>query len=128
MSSTMSSVSRNSPRKKGVDNSKCNHCDVAGFENYGNGSHNQYFEEKYLNKTQFFPKHCGVCERRFCLKKSNECSVQEWSVRDGKVRLCKIGANTGRHECTYGLCGECSEKNDVVTPNKRTRKRSLKAR
>ena len=60
------------------------------------------------------------------LKKQIDCSDKEWSVTQGKVRLCKIGANSAKEECTYGLCGECSEEIGVVTPKSRKKRPSSK--
>jgi hypothetical protein len=119
---------RSSPRKQsGCNKIGCNHADIHEFENYGEGSHNSYFEPKYLAVREFFPRNCAICKRKFVLKKQIECSDKEWSVRDGKVRLCKIGANSAKEECTYGLCGECSEKIGVVTPQTRKKRPSRKA-
>lgn len=120
-------TSRTSPRKKAACNKNCcDHSDIDGFENYGSNSHTTYFATKYLADHELFPSQCTACKRNFVLKKQIDCSANEWSVKDGKVRLCKNGANS-LHECTYGLCGECSEKNGVVTPQTRKKRRSLKA-
>ena len=120
--SAASTPSRQSTRKGKVDNSVCNHCDIAGFETYGLGEHLGYFKEPWLSKQLYFPKKCASCSKKFCSKKKEDCASDEWSARDFKVRLCSIGANTTRHDCVYALCDECAGSKGVHTPDKRARK------
>jgi hypothetical protein len=120
--SVASTPSRQSTRNGKVDNSVCNHCDVAGFVTYGLGEHLGYFKEPWLSKQLYFPKECASCSKKFCSKKKEDCASDEWSARDFKVRLCSIGANTTRHDCVYALCDECAGLKGVHTPDKRARK------
>ena len=120
--SVASTPSRQSTRNGKVDNSVCNHCDIAGFVTFGLGEHIGYFKEPYLSKQLYFPKKCASCSKKFCSKKKEDCASDEWSARDFKVRLCSIGANTTRHDCVYALCDECAGLKGVHTPDKRARK------
>lgn len=120
--SVTSTPTRQSSRKFHVDNTLCNHSDIDTFDStYGSGGATAYFKEQYLAAHPYFPHKCGECKRKFCLKKKSQCSSTEWSAKDGRVRMCKIGANSERNDCCYALCGDCSDEKNLHTPRVRTR-------
>jgi hypothetical protein len=114
---------RVSPRKAKIDNSVCNHDNLAGLGVYGKGEDQRFFDKKYFVANPTFPSACASCHKNFSSKKASACQSNEWSTRSGSVHLCKFGANIS-HACNFGLCGDCVTKGGgAVLATKRTRKR-----